>query len=313
MTGGGSGTGSDGSFFDADALQFPGVPYGPNDFHGTDDCPTSDQEIHDYNNPIEVRNCRLVGLRDLDGSANYVRDMEAEFANRLISWGVAGFRLDACKHMWPGDLEAILGRLNQLNTQWFPAGSNAYVFQEVIDMGGEPITASEYTYLGRVTEFKHGQNLANVIRKNNGQRLAYLVNFGEAWGQLNGFDALVFIDNHDNQRSRFNETPLLVSILRCVRLYVKRKYYYTIQYDIILLVPVSSLHRVAKLHLLLIIYLSFNKSRLSIWTGLDNIGLRYSCFEPIMIYIPKRKPYQLVSVGLLRFVRQVDGLSYAII
>nr|BAV13234.1 alpha-amylase [Eisenia fetida] len=200
MTGGGSGTGSDGNSFDGDSLQYPGVPYGPNDFHGSDDCSTSDGEIHDYNNPTEVRNCRLSGLRDLDGSANYVRDVEAEFANRLIGWGVAGFRLDACKHMWPGDLEAILGRLNQLNTQWFPAGRNAYIYQEVIDLGGEAVKATEYTYLGRVTEFKHGQNLGNVVRKNNGQRLANLVNFGEGWGQLSGFDALVFIDNHDNQR-----------------------------------------------------------------------------------------------------------------
>lgn len=67
-------------------------------------------------------------------------------------------------------------------------------------MGGEPIKASDYTHLGRVTEFKHGKNLGDVIRKNNGQRLSYLRNFGEGWGQLNGLDALVFIDNHDNQR-----------------------------------------------------------------------------------------------------------------
>lgn len=200
MTGGGWGTGSDGSSFDADALQFPGVPYGPNDFHGSDDCPTWDQEIHDYQNPIEVRNCRLSGLRDLDGAATYVRDMIAEYLNRLISWGVAGFRVDAAKHMWPGDIEAILGRLDFLNTQWFPAGTRAYIFQEVIDLGGEPIQATDYTHLGRVTEFKHGKNLGEVVRKNNGQRLAYLSNFGEGWGQLDRFDALVFIDNHDNQR-----------------------------------------------------------------------------------------------------------------
>jgi len=67
-------------------------------------------------------------------------------------------------------------------------------------MGGEPIKATDYTHLGRVTEFKHGKNLGDVVRKNNGQRLSYLRNFGEGWGQLNGLNALVFIDNHDNQR-----------------------------------------------------------------------------------------------------------------
>ena len=37
--------------------------------------------------------------------------------------------------------------------------------------------------------------------KSDNQRLAYLKNFGEGWGFLNGRDAVAFIDNHDNQRS----------------------------------------------------------------------------------------------------------------
>jgi len=200
MTGGGSGIGSDGSSFDADAKTFPGVPYGFNDFNGADVCSTSNGEIQDYNNPDQVRNCMLSGLRDLKGGSEYVRTKITDFMNYLIGLGVAGFRMDACKHMWPGDLQAMYGRLNNLNTQWFPSGTRPYIFQEVIDMGGEPIKATDYTYMGRVTEFKHGKNLGDVIRKNNGQRLSFLSNFGEDWGQLSGFDALVFIDNHDNQR-----------------------------------------------------------------------------------------------------------------
>ena len=45
MTGGGTGTGSDGSYFDADAQNFPGVPYGNNDFNGAAECPTGNLEI----------------------------------------------------------------------------------------------------------------------------------------------------------------------------------------------------------------------------------------------------------------------------
>jgi len=67
-------------------------------------------------------------------------------------------------------------------------------------MGGEPIKATDYTDIGRVTEFKHGKNLGDVVRKNGGQQLKYLKNFGQEWGQLSGLNALVFIDNHDNQR-----------------------------------------------------------------------------------------------------------------
>jgi alpha-amylase len=200
MTGGGSGTGSDGSSFNADDKSFPGVPYGFNDFHGPAECQTGSGEIEDYNNVNQVRNCMLVGLRDLRGASGYVRGKIIDFMNQLISWGVAGFRLDACKHMWPTDIQAMLNGLNNLNTQWFPGGTRPYIFQEVIDMGGEPIRATDYTHLGRVTEFKHGKNIGDVVRKNNGQRLSYLRNYGEAWSQLNGLNALVFIDNHDNQR-----------------------------------------------------------------------------------------------------------------
>ncbi len=52
----------------------------------------------------------------------------------------------------------------------------------------------------RITEFKYGMNLGDVVRKNNGQKLSYLQNFGEGWDFLSGLSALVFVDNHDNQR-----------------------------------------------------------------------------------------------------------------
>lgn len=42
--------------------------------------------------------------------------------------------------------------------------------------------------------------LGDVIRKNFGQRLKYLKNFGEGWSFVSGFDAVIFVDNHDNQR-----------------------------------------------------------------------------------------------------------------
>jgi len=38
--------------------------------------------------------------------------------------------------MWPGDLEIIYNRLNDLNTdQGFEPGSKAFIYQEVIDYG----------------------------------------------------------------------------------------------------------------------------------------------------------------------------------
>nr|XP_004659122.2 pancreatic alpha-amylase isoform X1 [Jaculus jaculus] len=75
-----------------------------------------------------------------------------------------------------------------------------YVRTKVIDLGGEAISSSEYFGNGRVTEFKYGAKLCTVIRKWNGEKLAYLKNWGEGWGLMPSDRALAFVDNHDNQR-----------------------------------------------------------------------------------------------------------------
>nr|XP_020037798.1 pancreatic alpha-amylase-like isoform X3 [Castor canadensis] len=71
---------------------------------------------------------------------------------------------------------------------------------QVIDLGGEAITSSEYFGNGRVTEFKYGAKLGKVIRKWDGEKMSYLKNWGEGWGFMPSNRALVFVDNHDNQR-----------------------------------------------------------------------------------------------------------------
>jgi alpha-amylase len=201
MTGaGGSGTGSAGSSFDADTLNFPAVPFGPNDFNccQCSMCTTGSCDIESYNDVNQVRNCRLVSLLDLKLGADYVRTKIADFFNDLIGIGVAGFRVDACKHMWPGDIQAVYNQVNNLNTQWFPANTRPFIFNEVIDLGGEAISGSEYTHLGRITEFKYCNHIANAFRKN--YPLSDLKNLGEEWGMLPSGSSLVFVDNHDNQR-----------------------------------------------------------------------------------------------------------------
>ena len=73
----------------------------------------------------------MSGLRDLRGSKDYVRSKVASYFNKLVDWGVAGFRIDAAKHMMPADLLNILDRLHNLNTKWFPSGKRPFVYQEV--------------------------------------------------------------------------------------------------------------------------------------------------------------------------------------
>lgn len=123
-----------------------------------------------------------------------------DFLDHLIDLGVAGFRVDAAKHMWPQDMEIIFDRLKNLNTQFgFAPGSRAFLMQEVIDNGAhEAIRKYEYTHLGTVTEFQYSYYVGRAFSGND--ELVWLESFGEDWGLLPSIDALVFVDNHDNQR-----------------------------------------------------------------------------------------------------------------
>ncbi|XP_070389696.1 alpha-amylase-like [Dermacentor albipictus] len=193
--------GTAGSAFSYDEFSYPAVPYGADDFNRKEHCGSESGAIENYGDAQQVRNCELVWLRDLNQGREHVRAKVAEFLNRLIGFGVAGFRVDAAKHMWPADLQAIYARLNDLNTQFFAPGTKPFIYQEVVDLGqGEPVTSWQYHRLGRVTEFRYGIKLGAVLRKRPHQLLKYLRNFGEDWGFLPSGDALTFVDNHDSQR-----------------------------------------------------------------------------------------------------------------
>ena len=188
MTGrGGSGQGTGGSGFDGGSQNYEGVPYSSLDFHQPY-C-----EIQNYGNPDEVRNCYLVSLNDLDGGKQYVREKVSAYFNDMIDIGVKGFRVDASKHMWPGDLEAIQGMTRDL-----PEGGRPLFFHEVIDMGGEAIKVQEYFGVGKVTEFRYGIKLAECINGGDWNCLGGI--YDEGWGMADGMHAVVFVDNHDNQR-----------------------------------------------------------------------------------------------------------------
>ncbi|XP_019490424.1 PREDICTED: alpha-amylase 1-like, partial [Hipposideros armiger] len=119
-----------GSYFNPGKRDFPAVPFSGWDFNDGK-CRTGSGDIENYNDPYQVRDCRLSGLLDLALEKDYVRSKIAEYLNHLIDLGVAGFRIDASKHMWPGDMKAVLDKLHNLNTTWFPEGSKPFIYQEV--------------------------------------------------------------------------------------------------------------------------------------------------------------------------------------
>ena len=188
----GKSLGTAGSIAYYDKKLYPAVPYGPADFHAP--C-----IIHDYHNPLQVRTCQLNTLLDLNQTRPHVRDRIVNYMNHLIDCGVAGFRIDAAKHMLPQDLHAIYGSLKNLNRTFnFPAGAKPYIYQEVIDLGGEAIKNSHYSQFGAVTEFKFSTEIGRVFHGRN--QLQWLRNWGPDWSFLPTKDAIVFVDNHDNQR-----------------------------------------------------------------------------------------------------------------
>ncbi|KZS14665.1 Alpha-amylase 1 [Daphnia magna] len=186
-----------GSPYDGDALDFPGVPYSAEHFTPKDMCPSYDGNVNNYGDPNNVRNCYLVGLTDLYGALDYVRESVAGYLNSLVAIGVAGIRIDAAKHMWPLDIAAITSRVNTLPTEHgFPPNSKFFVYSEVIDRNDGAVRVDEYYDVGLVTEFRYCMKLAWGI--NDYGQLGGLIDYG--WGMARDDRAFVFVDNHDNQR-----------------------------------------------------------------------------------------------------------------
>lgn len=164
-------------------FDYPEAGYGPDDFHNTGEAYC---EIEDYTDREEVQNCHLVGLNDLDTSSPYVQGRIAEYLNDLVGLGVAGFRVDAAKHIDAGELGAILGQVK----------GDPYIVQEVIGAAGEPVTTDEYTGNGDVHEFGYPIDLKNHIQGSSEAR--YLADIGADWGYVEA--AGTFVTNHDTER-----------------------------------------------------------------------------------------------------------------
>lgn len=164
---------------------YPAVPYDVDDFHH---CGRNETDkIADYQDLWEVQSCQLGTLDDIDTGKPEVQAIIAAYLNDLLSLGVAGFRLDAVKHIDHDELHAILQQVD----------GEPFVYQEVIDRGGEPVSAKDYVRDGWVTEFKYPQIILEAFEKGD---LDVLNSFWMQPGWLLGGEAVVFVDNHDIQR-----------------------------------------------------------------------------------------------------------------
>ena len=174
--------------------RYPGI-YEPDHFHR---CGLTDgDEIVDYRQREQVQNCELLNLADLDTGQPYVQQTIAAFLQDLLDLGVAGFRIDAAKHIAAGDLTAILANV--------PTGTQ--VIHEVIRSPREPVQPIEYEDLGRVFEFQYARDLFPQLQSGFFQDPLLTVvgkdRADETYkrpSHVPADRAVVFIDNHDTER-----------------------------------------------------------------------------------------------------------------
>lgn len=163
---------------------YPGI-WTEEDFHHCGRTP--DDDIADYRDSFQVRDCELVNLADLATEEDHVREQLAAYLADLVSLGVSGLRIDAAKHMPPEDIAAIVADLPD----------DVAILQEVIRAAGEPVTPEQYVDAGLVYEFAWGENVVGMVESGSIRSFADL----GSTGMLASEDAVIFVDNHDTERN----------------------------------------------------------------------------------------------------------------
>jgi alpha-amylase len=197
------GVGSNGTAYTK--YDYPGL-YTPSDFHPP--C-----ALTDYQSAANVQDCELFSLPDLNTGHASVRQTIADYLLMHARLGVAGFRIDAAKHIQQVELDDILARVNlTLAGEALPL---PYVFLEVAGGGGAGEALSPRDYFGAgygsgaaadITEFTF-VGVGNKFRGVGGEYIAQLNPSGTAgnrfsetaWGLMPSDKAVVFLQNHDTQ------------------------------------------------------------------------------------------------------------------
>ena len=200
---GSRGTATDGSTWDAAALRYP--YFSSFDFHSRCQILSAD---YNSTNREHVVNCRLNDLPDLKTDSAYVQGQIANYLNKLLMMGIDGVRIDAAKHMNPGDIAAFL----RLTRQKTLAGEKVWVTQEIIpDQGVQP---SLYFGNGTINEFHYVYAMKEMFQNSQGWHLANLPqimgtpgHWGGSWHFLPSENVSVFVNNWDTERGGTQMPP----------------------------------------------------------------------------------------------------------
>ncbi len=195
------GVGSNGTAYTK--YSYPGL-YTPADFHPT--CTVSN-----YQSAANVQDCELLSLPDLNTGLPSVRQKIADYLIMLARLGVAGFRIDAAKHIQQVELDDILAIVD--STMTAEARPLPYWFLEVVGGAGEALSPRDFygeAYrsggAADITEFTF-VGVGDKFRGIGGQHISQLNPNGPsgsqfspaAWGLMPSDKAVAFLQNHDTQ------------------------------------------------------------------------------------------------------------------
>jgi alpha-amylase len=173
--------------------------YASADFHHTpNDCPSASGGIEDFNNFLQVTKCELLGLADLRTESEHVRSTLAGYLNKLIGYGVSGFRVDAAKHIGQQDLAGLEARLNRTAD-----GAKPYIALEVFPGGPGKLAPAAFESVGNLLGFDYAYQLESAFKSYTtppGGNITDLQIFGTDSGLLPSDKELVFVENHDTER-----------------------------------------------------------------------------------------------------------------
>ena len=195
------GIGSNGTAYSK--YEYPGL-YTQSDFHAP--C-----TVTNYQSAANVQDCELLGLPDLNTGSPSVRQKIAGYLVMLVRLGVAGFRIDAAKHIQQVELDEILSIVD--STAAAEGRPLPYYFLEVSTGTNEALGPADYfgeAYssggTADITEFTF-VGVGNKFLGTNGEHVSQLNPFGgagnqfspQAWGLIPSDKAVAFLQNHDTQ------------------------------------------------------------------------------------------------------------------
>ena len=183
--------------------------YSPEDFHHLPFDVTGNCGVNNFADAHNVQYCDLQGLPDLCTECEGVQNKIAAYLSHLVKLGVTGVRLDAAKHIPKADLTKIFDKVQDGNKLLKYAEISKATTTDVV-------TEESYVDLVDVIEFNYSPQLDQGIVETG--RMSNLESLGGSADLVPGSSAIVFVDNHDTQRSKDLSVQTIVASVYAFRI-----------------------------------------------------------------------------------------------